>query len=224
MGSPTVRSAVLLPADDLTRVRFIPQPNFNGQVQLLYRAWDQTQGAPGGLIDPVGHTNGENSLSRAVETATQVVRAINDAPVLILGGTRTYVRNAAPFVLSPAAIVEDIDSPNFDGGQLRVRISTGADSSNRLAIGGGFTVDADNNVVFGGVTIGRRTSSGAGLQELVIVFNADATPALAQSLVRAITFRTVGGPLGLRNILFSLTDGDGGASDIRSVRVNVVDE
>ena len=41
--------ALLLPGDG--RVRFIPKLNFNGTVQLFYRAWDQSAGTVGGALE-----------------------------------------------------------------------------------------------------------------------------------------------------------------------------
>jgi hypothetical protein len=221
MGKTTSLAARLLPADDVTRVRFIPKTDFYGDVQLTYRAWDQTQGVAGGLMPTEGNIGGDDSLSKAAEKATLSVTPVNDAPLVNLGGVLAYTRNASPIFLAPSATVSDIDSPDFDRGQLRARITTGAHSSNRLAIGGPFSVDSDNNVSFGGAIIGRRTSNGVGWKELVVVFNASVTPALAQTLVQAITFQTVGGPTGARYVFFNVSDGDGATSPARSVRVNV---
>jgi len=46
----------------------------------------------------------------------------------------------------------------------------------------------------------------------MIRFTAAATPIRVQQLVRAITFRTVGGSAGDRKIVFNIKDGDGGLS------------
>jgi hypothetical protein len=44
--------ALLLPTNgNLSRVRFVPNKDFNGSVQLGYYAWDQTQGTAGGRFD-----------------------------------------------------------------------------------------------------------------------------------------------------------------------------
>jgi hypothetical protein len=69
--------------------------------------------------------------------------------------------------------------------------------------------------------IGKRVSSGFGTSELVVTFTADATPAIAQQLVRAITFKTVGGAAGVRKVVFSISDGDGGLSAEAVKTVNV---
>jgi hypothetical protein len=221
MGAPSATAARLLPADGTTRVRFIPEPNFNGEVKLFFRAWDQTQGAPGTTMTTVGNLAGTKSLSGAYDIAILNVLPVNDRPLLTLGGTVTYAANAPAVTVADAAVVTDIDSPTLSGGQLRVWIAGGAGASNRLGIGGEFTVDAGNNVKFGSLTIGQRTSNGEGTNDLIIQLNANVTPDLAQLLVRSVRFSTVGGSAGARNVRFTLSDGDGGLSAERFVTVNV---
>ena len=109
--------------------------------------------------------------------------------------------------------MRDVDSANFAEGLLRIWISDGASTSNRLAIGAGFTVDANSNVLHETTIIGKRTSNGFGTKELLITLNGQATPAIVQQLVRAITFKTVGGAPGLRKVSFAVSDGDRGLSN-----------
>jgi hypothetical protein len=139
--------------------------------------------------------------------------AVNDAPVLSLSGTIGYVHDTSPVLLAPWGTVTDIDSADFAGGRLRVRITDGASTSNRLAIGAGFTVDANNNVLQGSTIIGKRVSSGFGTSELIVTFNTNTTQAIVQQLVRAITFKTVSGTAGQRKVIFTVSDGDGGLSN-----------
>jgi ELWxxDGT repeat protein len=150
------------------------------------------------------------------------VQATNDKPVLGgISGSVGYVHDASAIVLAGSATVTDVDSANFYGGRLRVRITDGASTSNRLLIGAGFTVDADYNVLQGATIIGKRTANGFGKSELIVWFNANATPVIVQQLVRAITFKTVGGSAGLRKVVFTVSDGDGGVSDEVFKTVNV---
>jgi len=167
-------------------------------------------------------TDGDGGTSAAVSKTISVTR-VNDAPVLGgISGSVGYVRNSAAIVLAPAATVTDFDSPNFATGQLRVHITGTIHASNRLLIGGSFTVDASNRVFLGTTRIGTRTSSGVGTNDLVVTFNASATKAIVQQLARAITFRTTGvSPVGQRVIEFSVSDGDGGASNKVTKTVNV---
>lgn len=163
---------------------------------------------------------GASSPSTATKTVT--VTAVNDNPVLVLGGTIGYQRDAAAVLLASGANVSDVDSPNFDTGRLTVRIDTGASSANRLGIAGSFAIDANRNLWYGGQNIGvLNAGGGVGTTTLVVIFRAPATPAVVQLLVRAINFKTVGGAAGTRTVLFSLTDGDGGSSVDRIKTVNV---
>jgi predicted outer membrane repeat protein len=165
-------------------------------------------------------TDGDGGTS-ATSTKSINVKPVNDKPVLGgISGSVGYVHNAAAIVVAGSATVTDVDSANFGGGRLRVRIDA-ADASNRLAIAGGFTVDASNNVKLNGVTIGTRTSNGFGSKDLIVVFNTNATKAIVQQLVRAINFKTVNGIAGSRNVIFSVSDGDGGLSAEVSKTVNV---
>jgi hypothetical protein len=212
----------LLPSNANTLIRFRGKPDFNGIVKLYYRAWDQTQGTPGGTLNTTGNTGGTRSLSVAVESASLVVKAVNDKPVLGgISGSISYVRNTTAIVLASSATVTDVDSANFSGGRLRVRITDGVSNANRLSIGAGFTVDASGNVKQGTTTIGKRVSNGFGTSELIITFNTSATKAIVQQLVRAITFKTVGGAAGQRKVVFTVSDGDGGVSGEASKTVNV---
>jgi predicted outer membrane repeat protein len=221
MGEPSSSRARLLPSDANTRVRFLPNANFNGTVQLYYRAWDRTHGTAGGTLPIAGNSGGTGSLSRDTEHAPLTVTPVNDAPLLALSGTVNYDLDAAAVTLAPNAVVTDIDSFNFGDGRLRVRITDGASSANHLAIGAGFSVDANHNVLQGTTIIGRLAANGKGTNELIVTFNSAATRGVVQQLVRAITFKTGGGSAGLRKVVFTVSDGDGGLSDEAIKMVNV---
>jgi ELWxxDGT repeat protein len=219
MGGPSESAARLLPA--YARVRFLPKPDFHGDVKIHYRAWDQTSGISGGLLDAANNKGDGKTLSTGNESVPLTVTPVNDPPKLILSGSLGYVHDQRAITLAPSAVVADIDSPNFYKGRLRVRITDGASTSNRLAIGAGFTLDANNNVLQGTTIIGKRVANGFGTNELIITFNSKATPAVVQQLLRVITFKTVGGAAGQRKVLFTVSDGDGGLSAEASKTVNV---
>jgi hypothetical protein len=212
MGAPSKSAARLLSADAGALVRFLPNANFNGTLRLWYHAWDQTSGSSGGTLPIAGNRGGMKTLSTASESVSLTVAAVNDKPTLTFSSTIGYRLNSAPVLLAPYAIVADVDSANFAGGQLRIRIDEGAGVSNRLSLGPGFTVDANKNVVKNGLIIGKRTSSGFGTSELVITLYSSATKVLVQQLARSITFKTVSGTAEIRRITFSISDVDGGLS------------
>jgi hypothetical protein len=165
-------------------------------------------------------TDGEGGVGMTLTKTINVVPK-NDIPVLAgISGSVGYVRNAAAIVIAANATVADVDSANFDGGRLRVQIDP-TDPSNRLAIAGSFTVDASNNVKLGNTIIGKRVASGFGAAELIVTFNSNATKAIVQQLVRAITFKTVNGAVGSRAVIFTVSDGDGGLSAEVTKTVNV---
>lgn len=148
----------------------------------------------------------------------------NQPPSIVLSGTMGYTRNAAAgVVLAPHATVTDADSPNFNTGVLVVSIISGGESANRLSLNGGaFTLNG-TAVNYNGTRIGTLTGSGYGTNPLSVQFNANATPAIIQALVRNIRFKTVSSTSNLaRVITFSLTDGDGGISNTATKTVNVV--
>ena len=88
-GFPRGRNnALLLPANgNLSRVRFVPEKDFNGTVQLGYFAWDQTQGASGGTFDiSTGNKlGGATAFSAGFKASTLTVGPVNDAPEWVNG-------------------------------------------------------------------------------------------------------------------------------------------
>jgi ELWxxDGT repeat protein len=219
-GSPVEAAARLLAPDD--RVRFIPEPNYSGSPQLKFRAWDRSDGRAGGAIaSTVGKRGGSAPFSAAAVSARLSVMPVNDKPVLTLSGSVGYVLNAPAVRLAPSALLHDVDTFRFDGGQLRVWITQGGGGNNRLGIANGFSVDEAGQVKLNGLIIGRLVSDGFGSRELKITFNNNATQPIVQQLIRGITFRNVGDAIGIRKVLFTISDGDGGLSDVRTKTVNV---
>jgi hypothetical protein len=213
MGTVYETSALLLVANAGTKVRFIPKANFNGSVSLTFRAWDRTQGAAGNKLDIYGKNGGTTAFSVAKDTAPLTILSVNDKPVLTLSGSIQYVHNAPPITLAANATVTDVDNANFGGGQLHVWISSVISTTNRLFINGGFSIDANKNVLQGTVIIGKLDSDGVGTNDLIVSFNSKATKAIVQQLVRSVAFRTIGAQAGAnRTILFTVSDGAGGTS------------
>jgi hypothetical protein len=230
MGAVSESAARLLPATMSTKVRFIPNADFNGAVNLYYRAWDQTIGTAGSQMSTSGQLGRKGAFSTGFTHATQAITPVDDAPSLqSISGSIGYAHDSpTAILLASTATVSDIDSPDFDTGKLIVHITTtGTTGTNVLGIGGGFAVDTSNNNVWLGAIntgklIGVRTSSGVGT-DLIVTFNASMTPAIAQQLVRAINFKTAGGAQAntTRSIQFSISDGDGKTSVVLTKAVNL---
>jgi hypothetical protein len=125
--------------------------------------------------------------------------------------------------LAVAATVKDPDSANFASGSLIVSITSGGEAANRLNLTGGAFTLSGWTVNYNGTPIGSLGSNGFGVKPLKVWFNANATPAIVQALVRNIRFRTVGSTSSdTRTIAFSLSDGDGGISNTATKTVNVL--
>ncbi|HEY9808399.1 MAG TPA: esterase-like activity of phytase family protein, partial [Halomicronema sp.] len=112
-------AAVLLASDVNTRIRFIPNANYNGTANITYRAWDQTIETNGSVLDVATNgIGGLTSFSTALETASITINAVNDAPALSLPASQTVNQNTN---LSISGIsVSDIDAGT---GNLQVTLS-----------------------------------------------------------------------------------------------------
>ena len=127
------------------------------------------------------------------------------------------------------ALVTDVDSADFAGGQLSVSISSGgAVGEDVLSVqdqgSGAGAIGFDGvNVSYGGVLIGMSTG-GSGGAALVVSLTAAADAAAVTALVQAITYEnsdTVAPTTGSRTVDFTLSDGDGGVSGTVSATVSV---
>jgi hypothetical protein len=220
VGATTESAARLLPG--WARVRFVPEKDFSGTVQLGYRAWDQTQGSSGGWFEVSGHTGGASAFSIGKGSAKLAVTSSSAAPSVVLGGTIGYIHDHAAIVVAPGAEVSAFGPSQLAGGRLRVSITPDSSTGNRLIIGGAFTVDASGYVRHDGTIIGKRIAGGWGTNTLVVTFNQNVTRSIVQQLVRVISFKTVGGSIGQRKVHFSLTDGNGKTSTIATKVIDVV--
>jgi hypothetical protein len=147
LGTVSSSVGLLLPANDATRVRFVPETNFNGQVGMTYRAWDQTTGTAGSKAE-IAAVGGTSAFSSASALAVLNIAPVNDAPVL----TATH-----PVLTT---IEEDAQSP------LGTPVSQ--------LVGGVSDVDADAQkgiavVATGGTSVGQwqfTTNGGASWQAM----------------------------------------------------------
>jgi hypothetical protein len=95
MGAVAGSSALLLRATDL--VRFVPDGVSGTTGSLTYRAWDQTgatAGQQGTKVDATT-TGGTGSFSSAIDTASIIVTAVNDAPTITAPGSISITEDLA---------------------------------------------------------------------------------------------------------------------------------
>lgn len=128
-------------------------------------------------------------------------------------------------LLAPAGTLTDSDSPNLNGGYLRVEILTNEDATeDRLWISAINNISIENNffssngtltgtatVKHGVTTIGTITAANSGFNgaPLQIDFNSNATPARAQDLLRSLYYRN--------------TDAINAVANTRSIRITAND-
>jgi hypothetical protein len=159
-------------------------------------------------VNLIGNRGGSTAYSASWDTAALTVNAVDGAAVPGgESGTVGYAAGAPPLAVVPSATISDVRSESFAGGQLRVRIAQGLDAADLLAISGGFYVDESSQIFRGTTLVGTRTNDGE--NELVIAFHANIKRAIAQQLLRSITFATSGDAVGERKIHFLLSDIDG---------------
>lgn len=229
VGSPSSNAALLLPSDSTTSIRFVPNPDFNGNSGLLmYKAWDQTSGIAGGTAD-VTTSGGTTAFSTGNNGTSLFVTSINDAPTVTLvnvGGP--YVEGGAPALFDTAPIVDDPDSTNFDTGTLTASIPANASIDDRITIrhqgtGTNQIGLSGSNVLYEGILIGTWTGGTSGTTPLVVTFNDQATLAAVQSLAGNIQFSNVSDhpSTDSRLIRIVVTDGDGGVSNNGQNLLNV---
>jgi Bacterial Ig domain/Cadherin domain/RTX calcium-binding nonapeptide repeat (4 copies) len=171
-------------------------------------------------LDSFAFTANDGQVDSAPATVSITVNPVNDAPRLenIEAGALAYTENDPATAITATTSVTDVDSPDFDTGTLTVDFAAGGTADDRLEIanqgtGAGQIGASGSNVTFGGTTIGTF-AGGSGTTPLVVTFNASATTAAVQALVRAITYRNVSDApaTAARTVRFVLTDGDGGTS------------
>lgn len=128
IGTTGNTNARLLYADGNTRIRFVPNFGFRGEVKIAFVAWDRTSGANGGVAD-VRARGGITPYSLAYEYASLFI--INQAPVLTVSGTAHL--DAVPRNISDAintgTLVSSLIARMGPGGGI-----SDADASDQLGI------------------------------------------------------------------------------------------
>jgi hypothetical protein len=139
-----------------------------------------------------------------------------------------YTENDPATAVTGTTTVADVDSADFDTGQLTVDFAAGGTADDRLEIrSGGPIAVTGTTVTHNGTAIGTF-SGGTGTTPLVVTLNGNASPAITQDLVRAVGYLNVSDnpATAPRTVRLVLTDGDGGTSApvTRQVTVTAVND
>ncbi|SFI19723.1 beta strand repeat-containing protein [Planctomicrobium piriforme] len=147
----------------------------------------------------------------------------NDPPVISgFDGILNYAQGSPQVTLDDNAAVSDQDSANFYAGVLTFEMTKNGSAQDRFVIrnggtGAGQIGISGNAVTYGGVIIGRF-SGGTGVSPLVITLNGQANSVSVTALLRSVQFRNLNPapPAATKIVSVTLTDGDGGTSQITS--------
>jgi|GEM_PF-1111909 len=196
---------------------------------VTWAGYNQEPDAPNnyGIFTQIMGTSGSITRSAAPELV-DINSAVTFAENLV---------NATPQLIDSAVKLSDVDSANLNGGQLVVAIIPAGQnqydlpfSQDQLAIqnqgtGAGQVGVSGSNVSYGGTTIGTITSNGANGNDLVVNLNASATTQAVEAVIEHLTYAnnsTI--PAASRLVSIQVSDGAGGASDPRTVQINVTPE
>ncbi|WP_416671886.1 DUF4347 domain-containing protein [Egbenema bharatensis] len=165
---------------------------------------------------------GKGPTGITTNTIAIAVAPVNDAPVL--SGFRSVATFDEQIVKAGAVVIDDnvsfvdVDSPNFDGGFLRVVYSSGSLPEDQLSIRnqgtGAGQIGVNGSVIsYGGTQIGTVSSDGRFGSSLEVLFNGNATVAAVQALIQNLAYQnTSHTPAPERTITITINDGDGGTS------------
>lgn len=172
--------------------------------------------------------NGNNVGIDAFTIANPAEYVGNTAPVLSGLSDVSFqenTANAAHQPISNTLSVSDPDSADFAGGTITVSFTSGGSSQDQLSVtdAGNITVSGAN--IYHGASLIGTWSGGSNGGNLTIALNAAATPALTTDLLRAIAYgNSSDEPLSYRTVAVTMSDGDGGTSNLLSARIAVVGE
>ncbi|MBE9160631.1 putative Ig domain-containing protein [Nodosilinea sp. LEGE 06152] len=205
---PTVSETGALLLAFNNRIRFSPDLNFNGTINLSYRAWDQTIGSLGSQAD-TSSNGGGTAFSSAIATSNLTINPVNDAPVTSAPGAQSMDEDTV--LAFPTATGNSISLSDVDAGTAPVQLTLSA-TNGKLQLE---SLDGLANVTGNGTT--KITATGT-LADLSVALNGlKLTPTVNFNGTAKLTITT--NDLG--------NSGNGGArsdSDVINITVNPVND
>ncbi|MBD2360363.1 DUF4347 domain-containing protein [Anabaena minutissima FACHB-250] len=213
-----------------TLTQFTQQDINNGIVQFVH---DGGEVAPSLSISITDGFNPTNPI--ALNVANQAINFtnVNDNPELSnLLSTVTFQENAlntAAAIIDSSITLVDVDSPDFNGGNLTVTYTSGAGQEDQLSISSTNSIILNGSTVsFNGNVIGNVDSinNGSNGKSLVVNFtNTNATLAVVKALIENLSYQnTSHTPSASRTISVTVNDGDLGTSTAVTTVINVTAE
>ncbi|QPG62359.1 DUF4347 domain-containing protein [Pseudomonas sp. BIGb0427] len=186
-------------------------------------------------LDAKTFVDGDGAIFKGVKNNTTLnfTTKSNDPPVLsnLNGDSNTFIEGGAPVLLDAGgnALLTDLDSADFNGGNVTVAITANRVSGEDLlgifnqGSGAGQIGVSGSNVTYAGVIIGSF-AGGSASSNLVISLNSNATAAAVQALVRNLTYSNSNNgdiSTAARTVQVSINDGDSSSDASALVSVNV---
>ena len=145
LGAPTTAAALLLAADADNRLYFRPNANYDGQADIVFRAWDTTTGVDGNTANTTTN-GGSTAYSATTDSATFDVSAVNDAPSGTTGSITIVEDKGFTFTLASFGFSDSTDSPANTLASVTITtlpaIATGVLLLNNVAVAAGISVSA----------------------------------------------------------------------------------
>ncbi|WP_426809186.1 DUF4347 domain-containing protein [Pseudomonas sp. WOUb67] len=220
VGVVSTSAALLLTAQNL--VRFVPDGIHGETATITYKAWDQSSN-PGlqGFKLNITTAGGTSAYSTGADTASVVVTAVNDAPVVtVSGGTASWSEGnnvaSTPVLVDPGLTLSDPDGPNPISAAARMLTYYSAQDSLSF-VNDGLTMG--NIIGTWTVGTGTLTLTSAGNQATVEQF---------QAALRAVTYTNASETPNttIRTVGFTVTDGEGAQSALvaRDITITAVND
>ncbi|WP_375473912.1 DUF4347 domain-containing protein [uncultured Nostoc sp.] len=231
---------------DLSKITYIISNLQNGEFRLngIPKTTFTQQDINSGVVQFV-HNSSENApsfniiLSDGYNTSSQKTPTIsftninNNPELKDIIYSVTFNENAlniAASIIYSNITLTDIDSSDFNAGNLTVNYSSGSGAEDQLSVNSGSNgiTLSSGNVSYNGTVFGSidTINNGAGGKGLVIRFtNVNATLAAVKALIQNLTYQnTSNTPNPSRTISITVNDGDGGTSTAVSKVINVIAE
>ncbi|QTX19400.1 DUF4347 domain-containing protein [Comamonas aquatica] len=218
-----VSNATALVLNTTNKVRFVPDGIHGETATLIYKAWDQTGGTAGleGTKRDTSISGGTSAYSSGTDTASVVVTAVNDAPVVtVSSGAASWNEGnnvtSTPVVVDAGLTLVDADGPNPLNATARMLTYFSAQDSLSF-VNDGLTMG--NIVGTWTVGTGTLTLTSAGNQ---------ATAAQFEAALRAITYNNSSNSPNstTRTVQFIVTDGSSAQSTAvtRDITITAVND
>ncbi len=212
----------------------------NGSALALGATFTQAD-LVGGLVT-YDHNGGETTVdsfdfsvddgtgTASLGTFNWTINPVNDLPVITSGpGGGTYNENAPGTFFNNSLTIADSDNLDFDGGVLTVSVTASGESSDRLTVLDGANVTLVGNSVrydFGGgaIEVGLLSGGVGDSDSLLITFNTSADATAVEAVAQRVVFNSVSDDpsTAQRTLTMSVTDGDGGPSNVVTRVMNVI--